>query len=266
MPHTHAPFVLEAGHGPAVVCLHANASTSSQWRDLIERLAPTHHVLAPDSYGSGKSPDWPSDRLISLKDEVEFIEPVLARAGSPFVLIGHSYGAAIALLAALKHPRRVRALILYEPTLFALIEAQTPPPNRTDGIRATVAAAACALDQGNPDRAAECFIDYWMGAGSWAHMPEPRKPAIAASTRNVRRWAHALLTEPTPLAAFAQLDMPVLYLLGKHSPDAAHAVAELLVPVLPHVERRQFEELGHMGPVTHPQIVDKAILRFLQRL
>lgn len=128
MPNTHPPFVLEAGHGPAVVCLHANASTSSQWRDLIERLAPTYHVLAPDSYGSGKSPDWPSDRVISLRDEVEFIEPVLARAGSPFVLIGHSYGAAIALLAALKNPRRIRALVLYEPTLFSLVEAQTPPP------------------------------------------------------------------------------------------------------------------------------------------
>lgn len=266
MPHTNAPFVLEAGHGPAVVCLHANASTSSQWRDLIERLAPTHHVLAPDSYGSGKSPDWSSDRVISLRDEVEFIEPVLARAGSPFVLIGHSYGAAVALLAALKNPRRIRALVLYEPTLFALIEAQTPPPNRAVGIRDTVAAASSALDQGHPERAAECFIDYWMGAGSWAHMPEPRKPAIAAATRNVRRWAHALLTEPTPLAAFAQLDMPVLYLLGKHSPDSAHAVAELLIPVLPHAEVRQLEELGHMGPVTHAQIVNKAILRFLQRL
>lgn len=266
MQHTHAPFVLEAGHGPAVVCLHANASTSSQWRDLIERLAPTHHVLAPDSYGSGKSPDWPSDRVINLRDEVEFIEPVLARAGSPFVLIGHSYGAAIALLAALKNPRRIRALVLYEPTLFSLIEAQTPPPNRADGIRATVAAASSALDQGQQERAAECFIDYWMGAGSWTHMPEPRKTAIAAATRNVRRWAHALLTEPTPLAAFAKLDMPVLYLLGKHSPDSAHAVAELLISVLPHAEVRQLEELGHMGPVTHAQIVNKAILRFLQRL
>ena len=43
------PFVREAGTGRGVVCLHANASTSAQWRGLMERLAPRFHVLAVDS-------------------------------------------------------------------------------------------------------------------------------------------------------------------------------------------------------------------------
>ena len=51
------PFVRESGAGLDVICLHSNASSSSQWRGLIERLSPYYHVLAPDSYGSGKSPD-----------------------------------------------------------------------------------------------------------------------------------------------------------------------------------------------------------------
>lgn len=50
------PFVREGGTGPGVVCLHANASSASQWRGLMELLAPTFHVLAVDSYDSGKSP------------------------------------------------------------------------------------------------------------------------------------------------------------------------------------------------------------------
>ncbi len=50
------PFVREAGTGPGVVCLHANASSSSQWRGLMEQLSPAFHVLAVDSYDSGKSP------------------------------------------------------------------------------------------------------------------------------------------------------------------------------------------------------------------
>src|SRR6185503_2126714 len=122
------PFFREAGSGPGVVCLHANASTSGQWRGLIDLLAADFHVLAPDSYGSGKSPEWHSDRVISLRDEVALIEPVLERAGSPLSLVGHSYGAAVALIAALTHPGRVRALALYEPTLFALVDAETPAP------------------------------------------------------------------------------------------------------------------------------------------
>jgi pimeloyl-ACP methyl ester carboxylesterase len=53
------PFFREAGTGPGVVCTHSNASTSGQWRGLIDLLAPKFRVLAPDSYDSGKSPRWP---------------------------------------------------------------------------------------------------------------------------------------------------------------------------------------------------------------
>lgn len=147
---------------------------------------------------------------MSLHDEAALLEPVFARAGQPFALVGHSYGAAVALIAALAQPRRVRALALYEPTLFALLDAEAPPPNAADGIRTTVAAAAAALDAGDPERAAEHFIDYWMGEGCWARMPAPRQAPIAASVANVRGWAAALLDEPTPLVAFAALQVPVL--------------------------------------------------------
>src|SRR5215510_4087826 len=150
----NTPFFREAGTGPGVVCLHANASTSGQWRGLMDRLAPNFRVLAPDSYGSGKSPEWPSDRHIRLLDEVALIEPVLAMAGSPLALVGHSYGAAVALIAALADPGRVRAMVLYEPALFALLDAETPPPNEADGIRDAVAEAGRAPEGGNRDAAA----------------------------------------------------------------------------------------------------------------
>lgn len=259
------PYFREAGTGPGVVCIHANASTSAQWRGLMELLAPKFRVLAPDSYGSGKSPEWPSDRVISLRDEVEFIEPVLAKAGSPLALVGHSYGAAVALIAAMANPARVRAMALYEPTLFAVLDEEKPPPNEADGIRNAVADSGAALDAGNQDRAAERFIDYWMGTGAWKHTPDERKVPIAASCRNVRRWGYALLTEPTPLKAFRSLDVPVLYMTGKRSPLSAHGVARLLTATLPRVEVVAFEDLGHMGPVTHPDPVNQAIAQFLER-
>jgi pimeloyl-ACP methyl ester carboxylesterase len=257
------PFCREAGAGPAVVCLHSNASTSGQWRALMDLLAPDFHVLAPDCWGAGKSPEWPSDREIALQDEVDLIEPVLARAGPAFSLVGHSYGAAVALKAALRHPGRVRALALYEPTLFALVEQQGPSPNAADGIRDAVARSSVALDAGDKDAAARAFIDYWMGEGSWAQTPEARKPAIADSVANVRRWKHALFTEPTPLEAFRNLDIPVLLMIGKRSTASAHGVAGILKEALPRIEVVEFEKLGHMGPITHPDAVNRAIEGFL---
>jgi pimeloyl-ACP methyl ester carboxylesterase len=259
------PFFREAGSGPGVVCMHANASNSGQWRGLMDALAPRFHVFAPDSYDAGKSPLWPSDRVIRLRDEVTLIEPVLERAGSPLALVGHSYGAAVALIAALADPGRVRSMALYEPTLFALVDSATPPPNDVEGIREAVAEAGVALVTGSPEAAAERFIDYWSGTGTWARTPEQRRPPIMESIKNVRRWGHALFTEPTALSAFRSLDVPVLYMVGKKSPPSAHAVARLLVNALPRVEVVEFENLGHMGPITHANVVNEAIARFLER-
>ncbi|HET9490608.1 MAG TPA: alpha/beta hydrolase [Methylomirabilota bacterium] len=259
------PFFREAGAGPGVVCLHANASTSSQWRALMDRLAPKFHVLAPDSYGAGNSPAWPTDRSIRLRDEAALLEPVFARAGEPFALVGHSYGAAVALIVALAQPRRVRALALYEPTLFALLDAESPPPNEADGIRAAVAGAKAALETGDTATAAQYFIDYWMGPGTWADTPASRQSSIASSMLNVHGWESALFGESTPLEAFAALTVPVLYMIGKPSPASSRGVARLLTKTLPRVEVIELENLGHMGPLTHPDVVNEVICRFLER-
>lgn len=260
------PFFREAGAGPGVVFLHANSSASVQWRGLMETLAPRFHVLAADSYGSGKSPPWPAGHVASLRDEVALLEPVFARAGDPFVIVGHSYGAAIALIAAITQPHRVRALALYEPVLFSLIEAAQPPPNDADGIRYATLAAIEALDAGDPRRSAQHFIDYWVGPGLFGLLPEQRQAPIMQSMVNLRPWTDALTGEPTPLAAFRDLTMPVLYMTGSKSPASSLGVARLLQPVLPNVETVVLEGLGHMAPILTPAPVHQAIIRFLDRL
>lgn len=265
-PPTGRPYVREAGSGPGVVCLHANAGNSGQWRALMEALAPRFHVLAADGYGAGRSPAWPADRRVRLRDEAALLEPVFARAGAPFSLVGHSYGGAVALVAALSQPARVRALAVYEPTLFALVDADTPPPNDADGIRGAVADAAAALDAGHAERAAERFIDFWMGAGAWQRTPEARRGPIAAAVVNIRGWAEALFEEPAPLAEFARLEMPVLCMVGTDSPASSLAVARLLARALPTVRVVELDGLGHMGPVTHPDVVNAAIARFLDEM
>lgn len=246
-------FFREAGSGPAVVCIHSNASSSGQWRALMELLSPKFRVLAPDSYGAGKSPPY---RKATLRDEVALIEPLLRDAAA---LVGHSYGGAVALVAALAH--RPKAMALYEPTLFAVVD----PPSEVEGIQRAVTSAAAALAAGDAPRAARAFIDFWMGPGSFDRMPERVQASTAEQVRNIEGWRDALFGEPTPLAAFARLDMPVLLMVGKSSPLSSRAVAQRLERVLPRVEKAEFEGLGHMAPVTHPEKVNGAIAAFLQR-
>src|SRR5512147_2946927 len=86
------PHFREAGAGPSVVCIHSSASSSGQWRALMERLAPRFRVLAVDLYGYGRTAPWPGDRPMSLDDQVALLGPVFQAAGDRFHLIGHSLG------------------------------------------------------------------------------------------------------------------------------------------------------------------------------
>ncbi|MEP6895967.1 MAG: alpha/beta hydrolase, partial [Chloroflexota bacterium] len=66
------------------------------------------------------------------------------------------------------------------------------------------------------------------------------------------------------LAAFSQLNIPVLYMVGKDSPVSSRGVARLFTQTLPNVQVVEFEGIGHMGPVTHAEVVNEAIYRFLK--
>ncbi len=194
------------------------------------------------------------------------MENLILDAPDKPVLVGHSYSAAVALMAALRYPQKVRALALYEPTLFALEDTAVPSPNGVEGIRHAVELAGQALDSSDSDTAARHFFDFWMGPGSWAATPAERKPAIEGSVSKVRRWGHALMTEPNPLAEFAVLTMPVLYLMGGRSPESAQAVARRLVPILQRETVQTLEGLGQMAPVTHAETVNAVIAEFFREL
>ena len=143
--------------------------------------------------------------------------------------------------------------MLYEPTLFALLDEEAPPPNEAEGIRQAVADAAAHLARGDRSAAAERFIDYWMGEGSWQRTPEARRAPIEEAIVHVQGWGTALFTQPTPLSDFGALDVPVLLMVGSDSPASSRGVARLLASVLPRVQRLEFDGLGHMGPITHPR-------------
>ena len=256
----------EAGTGGGVVCLHSSASSSGQWRALMDRLSDGFRVIAVDLYGYGKSPAWPENRDMYLDDEISLLESVFRSAGDSFHLVGHSYGGAVALKTALKDPRRLESLVLYEPVLFSVLVADNPSSPAAREILAVRDDTIRAVSLNDLETAAERFVDYWLGPGSFTGIPEARRPALANSMRKVRAEWHAAFNEPTPLPAFSAVDVPTLFLTGSKSPASTRYVAGLLCVVLPRVTVIELEGLGHMGPVTHPERVNEAIESFLREV
>lgn len=168
-PRLSLPYVRVAGSaGPGIVCIHSNASTSSQWRALMDRMASGYRVHAADSLGAGRSPAWPRNRAVTLRDEVALLEPVFAAAGEPHFLVGHSYGAAVALIAALQRPQRVRAIAVYEPTLFGLLEQREP-----GGAASTGSAAPPPMPPRRSRRTRRTTRPNGSSTTGWARAPGP---------------------------------------------------------------------------------------------
>jgi pimeloyl-ACP methyl ester carboxylesterase len=256
----------EAGRGPSIVCIHGSASSSGQWRSLMDRLSDRFRVIAPDLYGHGSTPSWPGHRGMHVDDEIDLLEPVFRLAADRFHLIGHSWGGAIALKAALRHLPRLRSLVLFEPALWSLLIADNPRSAPARGIIANRDETQRLLDGRDYEGAGEYFIDYWIGPGTWKGMTEARRSAFAAGMGAASPEWHASWNEATPLAAFAAVNVPTLLLSGTGSPAPARTLTTLISSVIPHAEIVELEGVGHMGPVTNPEVVNSAMETFLLKI
>jgi pimeloyl-ACP methyl ester carboxylesterase len=249
-----------AGSGSLVVCLHSSGGSSGQWQAL---LAASHdrRFVAPDFHGHGRSPQPPTDRDYALSIESDAVIRLL-RGVDHVDLVGHSYGAVVALDVARRLPRQVRSLTLYEPVLFGILDHGSTAYREVTGVGHAIVNDARG---GRLDSAAERFIDYWTGTASWAAMTEAQRQTVAARIAVVASHFDALFANPIPLPSVAALDIPVLLMRGGRTTASAAAVADELAAVLPSVEVRKFERAGHLGPITHAADVNAAIEEHLDR-
>jgi pimeloyl-ACP methyl ester carboxylesterase len=101
----------EQGSGEPLVLLHGGLADARFFEHNVGPLADRFHVLAIDQRGHGHTPDVEGPLTFDLmaEDTIAFIETVLGR---PAHLVGHSNGAFVALLVALRRANLVRRLVL----------------------------------------------------------------------------------------------------------------------------------------------------------
>jgi pimeloyl-ACP methyl ester carboxylesterase len=216
----------------------------------VASLSEKYHAVAVDLYGYGKSPDWPAVNDVRLVDEIALIEPILSQAGR-FHLVGHSYGALISLKIALDNPDHIASLTLYEPTAFYFLEPGEPARLEIETIRDETKRL---LEAGENEKAAERFMDYWIGPGAWLATADSARAKIAKGMGKVRfEWGAGFDPECSS-QQIQTLSMPILLLTGARTTSPARGVVAVLQKLLPRADFVELNSLGHMGPVTHPEV------------
>lgn len=107
----------DAGSGDAIVLVHGLGTDSSAWDRLAPTLAERHRVITVDLPGySLKSEIDDVPQATQLSDE---LDELLAKLGiETAVLVGHSFGGAVCLIVAHRHPTRCAGLVLIAPGGF----------------------------------------------------------------------------------------------------------------------------------------------------
>ena len=256
--------VAAEGERPTVIGLHAGAGAPEQWRPLAERLRFRNRVLAPHLRGYAASRALGTGEPFSLDAETAPIEPLIDAFPGPVYLVGHGYGAAVALKLALARRERIAGLVLYEPTLFSLLLAD--PKSRYAAMDIPVLRRVLGrdLDAGDRVRAALRYVDHCSGAGAWQGLSAEERATIAHRMPALCAQLVAQLVDPTPASAYAGIDVPVLLLSGARPRVCTRRIAQILARTLPRAEWRQLDGVGH-GPGAHPEEVDREIEDFLAR-
>jgi pimeloyl-ACP methyl ester carboxylesterase len=248
---------------PVVVFLHGSASSPRQWQPYMERFALRYRAVAPPLIGYGLGNDWRPGSVVSLDREAALLEPWLYLASEGAHLVGHSYGAAVALHAALRYPGRVRSVVAYEPVLFNLLTGERRTRRQAASITALREAVKRYCAAGDFAGAGRVFADYWSGDGAWDRLPPDRQQAVALRMPKVDAEFDGTLADSIPLPGYREVRAPVLCLYGSQTRSAARHVAQLLWTVLGRADLMELPGTGHLGPITHPDKVGGLVQRYI---
>ena len=252
--------VTRAGDGPPLVLLGGFVGDGlTTWRWQIEALSASYTVVTWDAPGSGGSSDVPehfrlpdyADCLAGMVAALELEKPVV---------VGLSFGGALAIEFFRRHPARVRALFLAG--AYAGWSGSLPP-------EAVASRLQTSLEASRLPRAD--FVSVMLPSMFSASAPADRVADIAASIATsfrpagframARASAEADLRDVLPT-----IDVPTVVLHGTQDVRAPREVAEALAAAIPAARLVVLDGVGHASCVEAPALFTAELRSFLRQL
>ncbi|MEX0340773.1 MAG: alpha/beta fold hydrolase [Arenibacterium sp.] len=237
--------------GHTVFALHCTMAHSGAWRGLSEAMSGEVAFHAVDMFNHGKSPDWDGKGDFQLR----MAEAAFDKIDAPIDVVGHSFGATVALRMAAMRPEIVRRLVIIDSVHLAVVRQDHPEALEQE--RVASAPFREALDAGNFEDAARIFNRGWGDSRGpkWADLPETRRQAMTRGVQIVPACGPSITDDLPGLFESGGLDavrMPVLLLRGAETEETVRFVHDGLARRLPQSESHVVAGAGHMVPITHP--------------
>lgn len=252
--------VLDAGAGDPVLLIHGSGpgvSAWANWRLVIPELAKVRHVVAPDMVGFGFT-DRPAGIAYTMDTWVRQALDLLDALDLPQVdLVGNSFGGALALALATRHPRRVRRLVLMgsvgvpfeiTPGLDA-VWGYTPSFETMRSLLDIFAYSRALVSDELARLRFEASIRPGFQESFSAMFPAPRQ-----------RWVDAMCS---PEAAIRALPHQTLVVHGREDRVIPLANSLTLANWIPRAQLHVFGQCGHWTQIEHAARFAQLVANFL---
>jgi pimeloyl-ACP methyl ester carboxylesterase len=235
------------GSGPAILLSHGYSSTCEMWTGQIASLSRDHTLILWDMRGHGRSdsPDDPS--LYSEEATVADMAAILDAVGAGQAVIGGlSLGGYMSLAFHLKHPGRVRALLIVD----------TGPGFKNDEARA------------DWNRYAHKSADRFEREGFGSLKSQSRERALAThrSPKGLALAGRGMLTQRDAgvINSLPGITVPSLVIVGANDTGFLKA-ADYMVAKIPGASKLVIADAGHAANIDQPEIFNATVLEFLEK-
>ncbi|MBL4634370.1 MAG: alpha/beta hydrolase [Kofleriaceae bacterium] len=249
----------DVGEGPAIVLIHGFGSSLEIWHKVVPELSSNHRVVAIDLKGFG----WSSrpEGNYSPTEQGRLVLALMSQLGIEKAdVVGHSWGASVALALALQAPKRVHRIALYGAWIY---EEQLPPFflwARAWGVGEFLFSAF--YGERMEDQVAHAYYDP-------SSIPQERIEAIkelfsrpgtkAAALTAVRDQRYDKIQK-----RYKTLSHPTLLLWGREDQVARLHFGERLRSDIPNARLKVYPRCGHLPMIEAAASSTRDLVEFLQ--